>query len=77
MILKESGRVKGLTTAAGIWFVGALGIAWGMGEYSLGILATAIALIVLKPFKRVERLFTKAGSRRKASVRNRSDDGSY
>lgn len=39
--------VKGLTTAAGIWFTAAIGVAVGVGEESAAIFCTVIALIVL------------------------------
>jgi len=55
-IIKEDFKVKGLTTAATIWMMGALGIAWGVGEYGLGVVSTIAALIVLRGYKRVESL---------------------
>ena len=39
--------IKGLTTAAGIWFTAAIGVAVGVGEESAAIFCTVIALIVL------------------------------
>lgn len=39
--------VKGLTTAAGIWFTAAIGVAVGVGEESAAIFCTVIALVVL------------------------------
>lgn len=39
--------VRGLTTAAGLWFVAAAGIAVGLGEYALAGMATLLALMVL------------------------------
>jgi putative Mg2+ transporter-C (MgtC) family protein len=48
MILKSSDKeIKGLTTAAGIWTVGAIGLAVGSGLYGLSIVATILALILL------------------------------
>lgn len=48
VVLKETGHeVRGLTTAAGIWTVGAVGVSVGAGMYGLGIIATAIALFIL------------------------------
>ncbi|MCL4215461.1 MAG: MgtC/SapB family protein [Candidatus Hydrogenedentes bacterium] len=38
---------RGLTTAALIWFVAALGVAVGEGLYSTAVLATALALVVV------------------------------
>jgi putative Mg2+ transporter-C (MgtC) family protein len=47
-ILKGSDiRIHGLTTAAGIWAVGAVGMAIGSGKYLLGIVAAVIAGAIL------------------------------
>jgi putative Mg2+ transporter-C (MgtC) family protein len=47
MILKDGGQVIGLTTAAGIWAIAAIGIMIGAGEYAMGIGLTALILLVL------------------------------
>ena len=48
MILKGSEKeVKGLTTAASIWTVGAIGLAVGAGSYALAIVAAALTLLLL------------------------------
>jgi putative Mg2+ transporter-C (MgtC) family protein len=47
MILKEGGQVIGLTTAAGMWAVAAIGIMIGAGEYVMGIGLTGLILLVL------------------------------
>jgi putative Mg2+ transporter-C (MgtC) family protein len=47
MILKEGGTVRGLTTAAGIWAVAAVGMAIGTERYVLGILSTLLIMLVL------------------------------
>lgn len=39
--------VKGLTTAAGIWFTAAIGVAVGAGEESTAMICTLLALLVL------------------------------
>ncbi|HDI03021.1 MAG TPA: MgtC/SapB family protein [Candidatus Pacearchaeota archaeon] len=39
--------VRGLTTAVSVWFLTAVGIAVGIGNYFVAILSTVIALIVL------------------------------
>lgn len=47
-ILKGSDiRIHGLTTAAGIWAVGAIGMAVGSGKYLLGIVVAVIAGAIL------------------------------
>jgi putative Mg2+ transporter-C (MgtC) family protein len=48
MILKgQEKEVKGLTTAAAIWTVGAIGLAVGAGSYGLAIAAAVLTLILL------------------------------
>lgn len=43
----STGQVKGLTTAAGIWFTAAIGVAAGMGREASAVLSTVLALIIL------------------------------
>jgi putative Mg2+ transporter-C (MgtC) family protein len=47
MILREAGQVIGLTTAAGIWAVAAIGIMIGAGEYVMGVGLFGLILLVL------------------------------
>lgn len=47
-ILRSSGHVLGLTTAASIWLVAAIGMAVGMGMYGESLLATALAFFILR-----------------------------
>ena len=46
-IIRDRENVKGLTTAASLWLVAAIGLAVGVGFYTASIAATALALIVL------------------------------
>lgn len=46
VIFKNGNTVKGLTTAAGIWAMAAVGMACGAGMYSLAFLVTAVILAV-------------------------------
>ena len=46
-IVRTSDFVRGLTTAACIWFVAALGVVIGLGEYVLALSGTGVALLVL------------------------------
>ena len=46
-IMRSGGAVKGLTTAASIWTVAAIGLAVGVGYYVTAIVSTALALAVL------------------------------
>lgn len=54
VIMRESGRVTGLTTAAAIWLTAAVGMSIGGGEYLLAGLTTLIATLVLGVFPRIE-----------------------
>jgi len=47
MILKHQGGLYGLTTAATVWLVAALGMGIGIGQYGLVIVATILVLFVL------------------------------
>ncbi|MBN2586001.1 MAG: MgtC/SapB family protein [Candidatus Fermentibacteraceae bacterium] len=46
-IVRTSDFVRGLTTAACIWFVAALGVVIGLGEFMLGVSGTGVALLIL------------------------------
>ena len=48
MIVRESGQVIGLTTAAGMWACAAVGVTAGAGEYLMAVSLTAIILLVLE-----------------------------
>lgn len=45
MIIQGRGRVRGLTTAAGVWVTAAVGAACGLGEYSLAIVTSIVAIL--------------------------------
>jgi putative Mg2+ transporter-C (MgtC) family protein len=55
-ILKGEGgeeRVKGLTTAAGLWLTAAIGVAVGMGREATALLSTLLALLILSVVPRL------------------------
>lgn len=54
-IIAHGDSVRGLTTAASIWTVAAIGIAAGGGMYRAAILGTALALILLLVMRPIER----------------------
>tara|TARA_R110002049_G_scaffold72920_8_gene188468 strand:+ start:674 stop:1156 length:483 start_codon:yes stop_codon:yes gene_type:complete len=43
----DTGDVRGLTTAAGLWLTAAMGVAVGLGNEATAVLSTLIALFVL------------------------------
>ena len=47
-IFRAKEHVKGLTTAASLWAVSAVGIGVGLGEYLLVVVSTVIILLVLE-----------------------------
>jgi putative Mg2+ transporter-C (MgtC) family protein len=53
-ILRHEGTVLGITTAASIWFVAAIGAAVGVKAYALAGISTALALIVLQFYTRID-----------------------
>lgn len=55
VILQSRGRVRGLTTAATIWTVAALGVATGAGQYVAAVGAAVLMLLVLIPLRWWER----------------------
>jgi putative Mg2+ transporter-C (MgtC) family protein len=56
-ILKNggSGRVEGLTTAAGLWLTAAVGIAAGGGRWLLAVSTVSLTLLILVVFGRLEK----------------------
>jgi len=53
-IIREHGRIGGLTTAATIWLSAALGMGIGAGELIFVAIATFIVIVVLLVFPRLE-----------------------
>jgi len=46
-IFRDENKIRGLTTAADMWLVAAIGLAVGMGYYLAAVTATTIGLVVL------------------------------
>jgi putative Mg2+ transporter-C (MgtC) family protein len=53
-ILQYRGAVRGLTTAASLWSVAAIGTAAGAGLYIVALVGTALILVILSVLDRVE-----------------------
>jgi putative Mg2+ transporter-C (MgtC) family protein len=47
IVFFSKGEVQGLTTGAGMWLAGAIGLAVALGFWQIGVLGTVLALIVL------------------------------
>lgn len=54
MIVFNKGEVKGLTTGAGLWFAGSIGLACGLGFWQIGLIASGFALGVLWLLRLIE-----------------------
>lgn len=54
-IITSGGKVTGLTTGAGMWMAGAIGLACGSGLLPLAIMATVLTVMVLWLLRRVSR----------------------
>ena len=52
-IIANRGKVHGITTAATLWTVAAIGLAIGSGSYFLAIIAGILVFMILQ-FKRIE-----------------------
>jgi len=59
VIIKEGVSVRGLTTAASLWVVAGLGMAFGMGHFSLGGMATILVLVSLVFLKKLDPIIRK------------------
>ena len=59
VILKEGASVRGLTTAACLWYVAGVGMAFGFGMTAIGILSTILAFVALFALKHVDTLLRK------------------
>lgn len=47
VIFTSGGKVRNITTGASMWLVGAIGLACGAGQVTLGLMAAIIVIIVL------------------------------
>ncbi len=65
LVIRDQGSVRGLTSAASIWAVAAVGIAVGLGWSFLGIAATLILLLALAPLESFERRLIRGPAARR------------
>jgi putative Mg2+ transporter-C (MgtC) family protein len=56
-IIQSGGAVQGLTTGASMWLAGAVGLACGGGFYTIALIGTVLALIVLFIIGKLESRF--------------------
>jgi len=58
-ILQHRGSIRGLTTAASLWSVAAIGTAAGAGLHVMAVVGTMLILVVLALLDRVEAFVTR------------------
>lgn len=63
IIRSGSGDIKGLTTGAGMWMAGAIGVAAGAGFFSVALLATGMVLAIMIILGLVEKFVFKPRDR--------------
>lgn len=66
-IIQSRGKVWGLTTGAGMWLAGAVGVACGTGNYRVALLATLLAVVILTLVSLLERKLISASDKRAAT----------
>jgi len=59
VIIKEGVTVRGLTTAASLWIMAGLGMAFGMGFFSLGAISTTLVLLSLIFLRKLDPMIKK------------------
>jgi putative Mg2+ transporter-C (MgtC) family protein len=64
VIIHNKGEVRGLTTAAGLWCMSAIGLGMGFGMYVISFLATLLVLITLSVLDYFEKFLPKLHYRR-------------
>jgi putative Mg2+ transporter-C (MgtC) family protein len=64
VIFKDGLSVSGITTATTIWISAALGMAVGAGEYFIAVIGSAVVLIVLVLFEKIQTLIERINQSR-------------
>ena len=54
VIMREGASIKGLTTAAGIWVMGAIGLSIGVGSYYIAFVGTIFTFLTVALFGKAE-----------------------
>ena len=73
ILFLKQGAIRGLTTAAGLWTVAAIGLATGGGMYFAAGASTVIALVILWAMQPLERLYDKRFKQRTLELTTHRD----
>jgi putative Mg2+ transporter-C (MgtC) family protein len=67
-ILKQSGGVRGLTTASSLWVCAAVGLAAGLGMWVASVAATVAAFLSLAALRPARSMLRRGAQRRSGSI---------
>ena len=70
-IIFARGRIKGLTTGAGLWLAGSVGLAAGLGFWQIACLATVLAVVVLGLLHPLEKVVATNGDAQEGAAEDR------
>lgn len=73
-LLQTRNKTKGMTTAATIWLVAAIGMAVGTGSYFLAVFTTLLTAAVLQLLRPVSKMVEQEGKVHKKQVQDDDDD---
>ena len=62
ILVTSRSQIKGLTTAAGLWVSACIGLAIGIGFYTVAIIGTIFALIAFVALPKLEKILTKGSN---------------
>jgi putative Mg2+ transporter-C (MgtC) family protein len=68
VIFKDGLSVSGITTATTIWIAAALGMAVGAGEYFIAVVGSAVVLVVLVLFEKVQNVIERINQSRSYKI---------
>lgn len=74
LIIVDRGRVRGLTTGAGMWLAGAIGLACGLGYLQIAAIGTVLALLVLWLMRGLEAVMPKKSGRYGSRANENEED---
>ena len=58
IVISGKSKIKGLTTAAGLWASACIGLVIGIGFFECGIVATLAVYVIIRNFKKLEDRIT-------------------
>lgn len=68
IIITSRNRIKGLTTAAGIWACACIGLSLGIGFYTAALIAFVIVFLSILYLPKLENCFTKNAKRHELHI---------